>query len=164
MKILRPPLFMRPDPEAELEQIIDRALRRLPDRQAPANLMPRVLQALAQRRNLPWWRKAYTFWPWPARFLFLATTCGLSALVLYFTWGMSAGLSFASLSNEVSEITARFDAFGGIARALGGAAVTLVRSAGPWVCWVGAGLLAACYLTTMALGTFCYRLACPRSS
>jgi hypothetical protein len=73
MKIIRPPLFMRPHPDLELEMAIDRELRSLPDRPAPASLAPRVLQAIAERQRLPWWRKSFTHWP-ARRLLFLVAS------------------------------------------------------------------------------------------
>lgn len=162
MKILRLPLFMRPDPESELELTIDRALRRLPERQAPLTLMPRVRARLAERARLPWWRKSYAFWPWPARLAYLAASTGLAALLLYFTWGLSAGASLASLTDEVGVVVARVDALGNAAAVLAGAAVSLGRAASPWVWWAGVGMVGMCYLTTLALGTFCYRLVSQR--
>lgn len=162
MKIIRHPLFMRPTPESELEQAIDRELRRLPDRRAPETLLPRVLQAIAERQRLPWWQKSFAYWPWPARVLFLAGTSGLAAFLVYFTWGLTSGVSLGSLTDELGQLSGRFDLVRGLGGTLGGAVMTLVRSAGPWLLWGTVGVLGACYLTTMALGTFCWRLASQR--
>ena len=159
MKIIRHPLFMRPTPESELEQAIDRELRRLPDLRAPRELLPRVLQAIAEREKLPWWQKSFAYWPWPARVLFLAATAGLAAVLVYFTWGVSAGVSFGALTEELGPVAGRFEQVRGLLATLGGAAVTLGRAAGPWFLWGAAGVLGACYLTTVALGAFCWRLA-----
>jgi hypothetical protein len=162
MKILRHPLFMRTNPESELEQAIDRELRRLPEISAPGSLMPRVLQAIARRKQLPWWQRSYTFWPWPARLVFLSFSSGLAALMLYFTWGLSLGVTFSALANEAAEVMAALDITRDVVLALGSAAVTLARSAGSSLLWVLGGLATACYLTTLGLGTFAYRLASQR--
>lgn len=162
MKILRHPLFMRPNPESDLEQMVDRELRELPEIPAPASLMPRVLQAIARRNELPWWQRSFMFWPWPARLAFISLSSGIAALILYFTWGLSLGVTFSALADEATQVMAALDVTRDIVLALGGAAVTLARSAGSSLLWVMGGLVAACYLTTLGLGTFAYRLASQR--
>jgi hypothetical protein len=153
---------MRPTPESELEQTLDRELRGLPDRIAPETLIPRVLACLAQRERAPWWRKSFAYWPWPARMLFLVTSSGLAALLLYFTWGLSTGATFGALSSEVRDLAADFELSRDLAVALGGAAVTLVKTASPSLLWVAAGVVGACYVTTLTLGTCIYRLVTQR--
>ena len=93
-----------PTPDFEkLERLIDRNLRALPDREAPAALEERVLLALGRRAALPWWRRAYPQWPAVLRYAFnalLAAAVGgvlglvrsqiparaLSDLALHFPW------------------------------------------------------------------------------
>lgn len=164
MKILRHPLFMRPTPESELEQVIDRELRSLPELQAPGHLVTDVMRALREREARPWWRREYAAWPWAARAAFLLGTGSLSAVMLYFAWGLGAGLSLGALSAEAQEVAHELNPVGGALGALGGAAAALARVAmgNSSFLWVGAGLLAACYLTTFALGTACYRLVSRR--
>ncbi len=162
MKIIRHPLFMRPTPESELEQAIDGELRRLPDLRAPATLLPRVLQALAERERRPWWQKSASYWPWPARGLFLIATSGLAGFLLYFTWGVSSGISLAALASEVADATQRLESIRAVCGSLLGAVVLVVRSAEPWLLWSAAGVLMASYFTTLALGTYCYRLVSQR--
>ncbi len=164
MKILRHPLFMRPTPESELEQAIDRELRTLSELAAPATLLPRVLNALAAREARPWWRREYSAWPRSARVVFLAGSSSLGAVLLYFAWGVGAGLSVGALSMEAREVAGGFNLIGGALGALGGAMVSLIKAAlsHSSVLWIGSGLLAACYFTTFALGTACYRLVSRR--
>lgn len=162
MKIIRPPLFMRPNPESDLEQAIDRELRGLPELRAPEDLLPRVLELALERGRRPWWQKSFVHWPWMARCLFLAVTTALSGLAVYFTWGVSIGLPFESLSGEIAVLTERFAAVRSIAGSLGGALVAVGKSAGPWLPWTVAGMMGMSYLTTLALGTYCYRLASSR--
>jgi len=163
MKIIRHPLFMRPNPESELEQAIDRELRRLPPLRAPADLMPSVMAAIAAREARPWWQKPAAQWPLGARLGFLVGTTGLAAFLLYFAWGVTAGVSFGALADEVAVYSSRLETVRSIGSSLGNAAVTVVRPVGSWLVWSAAGLLGMCYLTTLALGTFCYRLAAQRA-
>ncbi len=163
MKIIRHPLFMRPSPESELEQAIDRELRSLPELPAPASLLPRVLHAIAECRALPWWRKSYAFWPWSARLLFLAGSTSLAGLLVYFTWGITTGATLQMLAGaELGELSDRVFFLWSITETLAGAVLALLRSASPWLIWVGAGVAGASYFTTLALGTLWYRLATRR--
>lgn len=162
MKILRHPLFMRPTPESDLEQFIDRELRQLPNLRAPDDLLPSVLRLAACRSSRPWWQQPVAYWPAPARLAFLALSTGLAALLVYFTWGLSAGTSAALLADEMAALSGRFELIRSLGSSLGGAGIALVRSAGPWLTWTAVGVVAACYFTTLTLGTYCYRLASER--
>jgi hypothetical protein len=62
----------------------------------------------------------------------------------------------------MAELSGRLDLARSLGGALASAGVVLVRSAGPWLTWAVVGVVAACYLTTLTLGTYCYRLASER--
>lgn len=162
MKILRHPLFMKPTPESELEQVIDRELRALTPPRAPATLLPRVLQAIAERERRPWWQKSFAHWPWPARLTFFVATTAIATLLLYFTSGIASGVSLGGLSEEVSVLAGHWQDVRDLLGALGSAGLALVRAAGPGLLWGVAGLAAVSYFTTFALGTLCYRVASQR--
>jgi|SRR5687768_10325259 hypothetical protein len=48
---------------ADLEQRVDRELRRLPAPRAPQTLLPRVLAAVEAWVNRPWYTRAWFTWP-----------------------------------------------------------------------------------------------------
>ena len=48
---------------ADLEQKVDRELRRLPAPRAPHTLLPRVLAAVEAWVNRPWYTRAWFTWP-----------------------------------------------------------------------------------------------------
>ena len=50
-------------PFADLEQKVDRELRRLPLPRAPHTLLPRVLAAVEAWVNRPWYTRAWFTWP-----------------------------------------------------------------------------------------------------
>lgn len=162
MKIIRHPLFMRPHPDDELEHWIDRELRGLPDRPAPETLMPRVLQAIAARQSLPWWRKSYVHWPPFARWFFLVASSGLAAFLAYGLWGMLNGATPEVLGAELRSIGAGWNVFRSLVETLGSAARILVKSAGAWWMWGAATVAGVSYLTTVSLGTVCWRLVTRR--
>lgn len=71
------PPFPPPDP---LERFVDRALREVPPRRAPAALEARVFAAIAARAALPWWHQPVLHWPMPYRVVVLVAA-GLAAAV-----------------------------------------------------------------------------------
>jgi hypothetical protein len=52
---------MSMDPQ-DLESLIDRQLRRLPEPRAPRSLLPRVMAAVVEARR-PWYARAWRTWP-----------------------------------------------------------------------------------------------------
>ena len=48
---------------ADLERLIDRALRALPPPRAPRALLPRVMAAVEERAQRPWYTRAWLQWP-----------------------------------------------------------------------------------------------------
>lgn len=69
------------DPNDDLERRLDRTLRALPLRRAPAALESRVLAELERRAALPWWRRRFDLWPLHARALFVALCGGLAGAI-----------------------------------------------------------------------------------
>lgn len=61
---------------SDLESRVGRLLRSAPLRCAPHSLEQRVLQEIARREALPWWRRKFSRWPRPAQAC-LATVCCL---------------------------------------------------------------------------------------
>lgn len=76
------------------EERLDRAMRSVPMRRAPASLESRVLSEIERRAALPWWRHSFAQWPGVARAAFLIT-CGALA-VLALTGGLWAVASIGS--------------------------------------------------------------------
>ena len=81
--------------DRELEARLGEALRTLPERRAPATLESRVLDALAQRVPLPWWRRSFGEWPAAARIAFGVTSAAL--IVLTVLAAAAANANFGSL-------------------------------------------------------------------
>jgi hypothetical protein len=75
-----------------LQGLLDRALRELPLRLAPATLEARVYNELERRAALPWWRRSFMHWPAAARIAFLVTSGALVTLVFVGGGAAAAGL------------------------------------------------------------------------
>ena len=50
--------------EIDLERLVDRELKRLPQPRAPRSLLPRVMAAVAEPRPLKWYSRPWLAWPW----------------------------------------------------------------------------------------------------
>jgi hypothetical protein len=74
-----------------LEDLVSRALRDAPLRQAPPSLESRVLAEIARRAALPWWRQSFARWPRRARIAFGGTCGSIVAALLAWTWTLTPG-------------------------------------------------------------------------
>ncbi len=84
--------------QQELERFIHEQLKKLPEHQAPANLVQNVLQEIAARENLPWWKQPFTSWPRNGQALLFATLASVCGGALYFAWSPAEQLSAGSLA------------------------------------------------------------------
>lgn len=150
---------MSPNNPEKLEAAINRALRSIPDRKAPASLEGRVLAELGRLSALPWWRRSFAHWPLAARVVFFAGSAVAAALVVN-------ALMMVGLSNVAHDLAAGVGqrlAWVSLARdvtAAIGIKVRLVIGAIPalWL-YVAAGTVALCYATLAAIGAAAYRAA-----
>ena len=78
-----------------LQRLLDRTLRELPPRRAPASLEALFLNELERRAALPWWRRSFMHWPAPARIAFLVISGALVTVV--FVGGAAAVASLHTL-------------------------------------------------------------------
>src|SRR5258706_15102749 len=63
----------------DLETLVDRELRQLPAPRAPHTLLPRVLAAVQQWSQRPWYTRAWFTWPAAAQ---IASAAALTLIVL----------------------------------------------------------------------------------
>jgi hypothetical protein len=132
--------------DEKLARLIDAALSELPLRRAPAGLERRVLDELARRAALPWWRRGFAHWPLAARAGFVIVCVLL------------AGLSLTSGVQQLGiQTLAWARPFVGLISTMGGTA-TLVASLVPaqWI-YLCLGVAALLYLLLFGLGAFAYR-------
>jgi hypothetical protein len=138
-----------------LRRLLDRTLRELPPRRAPATLEARVFNELERRAALPWWRRSFVHWPAPAR-IALLVICGALAALL-FVGGAAAVASLRSLleSGTVSLSWAREI---GALMVSAGNVITLLARTLP-VTWLYQGIVvcAVLYAVLFGLGAAVYR-------
>ena len=95
------PMNKNSESAEKLEQTLSQALRGLPLRRAPAGLEARVVNELARRAALPWWRASFANWPAGARVAFVVLCAALVAVTIL--GGVSAYLGGRSV-HEVSAL------------------------------------------------------------
>jgi len=83
---------------ADLESLVDRELRQLPQPRAPRRLLPNVLAAAEQWASRPWYTRAWTMWP---RGWQLVSAVAAAAAILGLAWAgswlqVAAGVAAAS--------------------------------------------------------------------
>lgn len=130
---------------------VNRMLRELPRRRAPAALESRVLAELARRAALPWWRLGFAHWPSAARMAFLAACSALvGCTVLGVPWGLSRlpAVHGALLRGMEPAIAAMSDA--------AGVTALLLRVIPPLWFYGTMAAAAALYATLFALGAAAY--------
>ncbi len=148
--------------EQRLEAEIDRAMKSLPEVQAPSTLIPQVSAAIAQRRSSPWRRQPWHAWPVPMR---------AAALVILAVFFASLCLGVSRLPDTQSYLAATrpaADWFSGLTT-LWNALNALLGALAQAVLQLHRGILLGC-LTAVALawamclglGTVCLRLVLAR--
>jgi hypothetical protein len=88
--------------DREMEARLGQALRTLPERRAPATLESRVLDALARRVPLPWWRRSFVEWPAAARVAFGVTSAVLVVLTVLAAAAANANLGSLGSSHALA--------------------------------------------------------------
>jgi len=137
----------RHNSELELEEIVGRALRSLPVRSAPVSLEVRVLEELARRAAVPWWRRSFLHWPRAIRAIFMGICAAIGGLTVLggtrIAWTMSPGRGVERIISIASAVA---DAASALAHAI------------PLI-WIYEALVIAALLYAMlfALGAAAYR-------
>ena len=88
--------------DREIEARLGQALRALPERHAPATLESRVLDTLARRAPLPWWRRGFGEWPAAARVAFGVTSAALVVFTVLAAAAANADLGSLGASHAIS--------------------------------------------------------------
>lgn len=152
------------DKQLKLEVAIDRELKALPPRKAPAELIPSVLAALRADALRPWWRKS---WPlWPRRIQILSLTFGLLCVLTAaggagWAWLAWVAKPLAEWGASARQLAGALFSFVDV---VVGAAAVLARSAGAEI-WIGLGLAAmGAWWVCAGAGCWCYRMARARHS
>jgi hypothetical protein len=142
-----------------LEELIHRELSKLPERQAPDTLIPRVLAHIQAQAAKSWWRRPWTQWPWGLQLTSVPILLGSAfgfVLMVNLLWTM---LPSVSGSGPVAERLISLALVWEVLATLGNALVIVTRSIEPLWLLLGISIPLVMYLTCVGLGTICIRLA-----
>jgi hypothetical protein len=148
--------------EQKLEQVLNQALQGLPPRRAPSTLELRVVESLARRALLPWWRASFANWPVGARVAFALISAALVAATIL--GGVSAYLGDRSLNEVSALVLAWMQPLLAVMSSAGGLVAVLVRVIPPLWLYGMLGLGILLYVTLFGLGAAAYRTLYLRSS
>lgn len=152
---------MQPSPEnheQKLERLIQRTLRDLPPRRAPATLETRVFAELERRAAQPWWRKSYAHWPLLARCTFLLGSAAiLKAVIMTVVW-IAVGFEAGPFQEAFSSSYAWAQALGDLTRSVVEFGSAVLSTVPRFWLYAGGVCLVSMYATLLGLGTFTYRL------
>ena len=140
----------RPNHQARLEKLVDRALRAQPLERAPRSLERRVFAEIERLAALPWWHKSFSSWPIAARVAFLVASVGFVKVALdvaiWLVFPFETTTSPIDLPPEMSWIQTVIAAL----------AITF-RSVPPTWLYGAIGLLAIAYAALFGVGATVYR-------
>jgi hypothetical protein len=145
--------------ERKLAEQIHRELRQLPDLKAPGTLAPRVLAAIAARREAPWWKKSWAGWPAGMKLAFMVIgIAAIGGLIVAGTTIPQLSTLAPAMNELVASLFAPLKPYYDVAARLAGSAGLTLAAAGPRLYWFIAALVGVAYATCIGLGTLGYRL------
>jgi hypothetical protein len=133
--------------DEKIERLLKGALGGLPLRRAPDALQQRVLDELAARAALPWWRRNFGQWPMAARSAFVVVCVALAGLSL--TSGLTPHLGSDTWAWAKPAI--------GAMASIGGVATWAVSLVPPLLLYAVLIVGASLYTLLFGLGAFAYR-------
>lgn len=148
---------MTPQEQAHLEGLIDRAVRGLPARKAPAALEARVHAEIARRAARPWWRKSFAHWPSVAKLVFAVASLGvIQGLFVAVSW-IGQGLSLGNVKAVFGPEIQMFGACGRLIATAFDIAGTLLGSIPTLWVYGGIAIVVSLYVALFGLGAAAYR-------
>lgn len=154
---------MNPEHEKQLEQQVDRVLKRLPELSAPATLMPRVMRAIAARQSLRWYQTSWEVWPMGLRVASMTVLVAAFAGLCVAAWQLTQAVGYIAATEEVRNVFSSFTVVWSTVQVLLGAVVVVFKHMGSGFmigCLAAAGLA---YAVCVAAGTAFFRLALARN-
>jgi len=148
--------------QEQLEQLIRRELRKLPELRAPETLLHRVMLSVHAKERQPWWQRPWLTWPRPAQWVSSALFASTVAALIYY--GAQAW-QLAGIGNPLDKVWLWIVSLAPLWNwlvAFVNAVALVVQKGGQLYLFLGLGVAATMYLFCVATGTVCYRLAFTR--
>jgi hypothetical protein len=146
--------------QKELEQFIHQQLKKMPEREAPEDLVSNVFAAIAARENAPWWKQPFTSWPRNTQSLLYTAVALLFVTAVYYAWRPAEAINV----NVISERASSFAWIARLVETLSSTAVGVLRTL-PWQWLVAvAVVLVSMYAACAATGFALYRITARQRS
>ena len=150
---------MKTPEDDKLEKFIHEQLQKLPERQAPDDLVTNVLAALARKESRPWWRQPFTCWPKGPQVVLFAGLVALLGVVAHLLSGPAEQVSFTALQERVLS----FAWVAETATTLGNALLRTLQGVTFYWLVAAAGVIFTMYLACVAGGVALWRIASTHS-
>lgn len=147
---------MQPEPHEDLDRLIHRELRGLPDVAAPRQLGASVMTKLAAREQRVWWRQPWLNWPLPIRLVSMMSSLAFLAVAGW--WALDAWASASVAVETVSRSSVLLATLRDWAGALGNSGEKALSELPRDYLFIGLGVLAGLYLACIGLGTVFFRI------
>lgn len=146
--------------QTELEKFIHQQLKKLPEREAPDDLVAHVVAALSAREHAPWWKQPFSYWPRNPQALLFGALSVVFIAVVTFVWRPAEALS----ANALAERASSFAWLGRLFETLANGAFMIFRTV-PWQWFVAIAIvLLAMYAACVATGFALYRITARQST
>jgi hypothetical protein len=148
---------MEKNPQENLEALIHRELSKLPPREAPEMLVPRVLARIQAQHCRSWWQRPWSQWPLGLQ---VAAVPLMLAMVMGVLWSISALWNSLVAKVDVEGITSDLgplEPLWDVLCALGNAAMVVLRSGSQEWLLLALFVPLSMYLACVGLGTLAYR-------
>ena len=153
---------MKSEYEKDLEAEIDRALKGLPDLEAPGTLVRSVILAIERRRALRWYTQPWQDWPVTLRFTAMALLSVMFGGLCVAIWQLTRAAGVSTAMQEVGGMFSGLTTVWNIVNVLLGAVVLVVKHLGTGF-MIGCALVAGLgYALCVGLGTAYLRLGFAR--
>lgn len=150
-------------PQQDFDEPLDRALKSLPDLQAPHTLMPRVVRAIAERREMRWYNLPWHAWSPALQTLSMVFLVGSFVAFCYAAWRLSYAAGQTETMAELRDLFSSASVLWRALNILAGSALVVVKQFGAGVLALIAFGMFAAYATCVGAGTMLWRLAWSRN-
>lgn len=141
--------------QKDLELFIHQQLQKLPERQAPEDLVVNIMAAIAAREKLPWWKQPFTSWPRSIQSVLFLVLASVFSAACYLAWRPAEVVSVDSITERASSLSWIVTLFSSVADAL----VVLLRALSwEWLAGI-AVVFCTMYAASVAAGVALYRVS-----
>lgn len=149
---------MQTNSQDKLAEIIHRELMKLPERPAPETLITRVLARIEERKR-HWWKQPWANWPFLARVISLPAMLLCAASFVFGLWLLFKLNVRDWVMTQADDLFRLLVPTWEFSLALMNALLLSLRSLEPHWILLSATIAFLMYLTCVAVGTVCFRVA-----